>query len=138
MAYFLNPTDTAISTSIDGYPIKAKPRGTCEVPDHKAWVVQAIGLPLVPVDKPAVAAEPESPPTPKVADLQPVTEPAPDPVVVAPPVVVIATPLAPAKGGKSGKGGQSVVAPKPAQPIPAPAAEEPAVPPVVKEADKPE
>ena len=94
MALFKNPTSRHISTSIDGYPVKATPGGTCEIPDHKAFAVALIGLPLVPWEQPK-DVDPPTPDKPVVAPVAPEIAPvvvapvAPEiaPVVVAPVVV---------------------------------------------------
>jgi hypothetical protein len=93
MAFFKNTSDAPIATAIDTYPVKAKPGEVCEIPDHKAWVVKAIGLPLVQVDKPS---EKPSAPVAKEPIVEAVVEPEPpkpEPVKVDPP-------KPPARGGK--------------------------------------
>lgn len=89
MALFLNPTDRAISTVIDSFPVKAKAGGTCEIPDHKAWAVATLGLPLVPAPEQVKEIDPPNPDKVAVAALAdapvaPVAPPvAPAPVVVS-------------------------------------------------------
>jgi len=97
MALFKNPTTRRISTSIDGHPVKAAPGGTCEIPDHKAFAVALLGLPLVPVVEQPKAADPPEPdkvpPVPVAAPVvvAPAPAPAPAPAVVAPVPVVVSS-----------------------------------------------
>ena len=91
MALFKNPTSRHISTSIDGYPVKATPGGTCEIPDHKAFAVALIGLPLVPWEQPK-DVDPPTPDKPVVAPVAPEIAPVVvAPVVVAPVPVVVSS-----------------------------------------------
>ena len=89
MALFKNPTTRRISTSIDGHPVKAAPGGTCEIPDHKAFAVALLGLPLVPVVEQPKAADPPEPD--KVPPVPAAPAPAPAPAVVAPVPVVVSS-----------------------------------------------
>lgn len=95
MALFKNPTSRHISTSIDGYPVKAAPGGTCEIPDHKAFAVALIGLPLVPWEQPK-EVDPPTPDKPVVAPVAPeVVAAVVAPAVVAPvPVPVVVSSIA--------------------------------------------